>query len=152
MNTPVRVSTEPPDPLPSPAQMLEEFKIRLATYEALVAEAHGPESGDMVRRLGRQLASLNVALKRQNEQLARQRAELSRAQLDLSAAEARIAAGAERRKDAIICLNALLTCEDDNLTDEAWEKRMDTVVKHARRIVSAERAAILRERDSKQQS
>lgn len=57
--------------------------------------------------------------------------------------ESRVAAGSERRKDAMITLVALLRCEDDPMTDSEWQARMDTVVKHARRIVSAERAAIL---------
>lgn len=71
-------------------------------------------------------------------------AKLSAAQETISAMEERLAAGASRREAAIHALNALLTCEDDDtLSDDAYEQRMDAVVRTARTIVSAERAVRL---------
>lgn len=101
-------------------------------------ERHGPEL-DAARKTIHQL----------NAEVSDMKAAASRDMTERQMLESRLAAGAERRKDAILCLNALLTCEDDKLSDEAYDKRMDTVIKHARRIVTAERAAILKERGGK---
>lgn len=58
--------------------------------------------------------------------------------------EGRIAAGAERRREMVVTLHALVTCENDGrLSDEAYDARMDAVVRKARTLVSLERAAIL---------
>lgn len=76
--------------------------------------------------------------------------ETERLRLELQAAEARVTAGAARRREAIVTLNALLTCEDETLSDEAYDARLDAVFRRARMLVSAEKAAIVTERKAAQ--
>jgi hypothetical protein len=169
MTTPVRVSTEPPIVPDTPrerelrkqvndlhakmAELRDAHKARVAALEARLQAQKDHIRSFETSAMERQMAA-SATVKGAESRAAGYRAQMERTQreaeqnrLERQAMESRLAAGAERRKDAIICLNALLTCEDDDLTDKAWEKRMDTVVKHARRIVSAERAAILKERE-----
>ena len=93
-------------------------------------ERHGPE-----------LDEARGALARQRVQVAKLEEARKHDELERKVLESRVAAGAERRKDAMITLVALLRCEDDHMDDAEWERRMDTVIRHARRIVTAERTA-----------
>lgn len=56
--------------------------------------------------------------------------------------ESRLSAGAERRRGALLCLNGLLACEDEDMPEEEWERRMDRVVRDARTILSLEKTAV----------
>lgn len=71
-------------------------------------------------------------------------ADLAAAKAEHNRFEERIKAGQDRRREMVITLNALLTCEDDaGLSESAYEARMDAVVRRARLLVSAEKAAML---------
>lgn len=160
-----RVSTEPPLVPDTPrerelrkqvndlhAKVAEEKQRRLDSVKALEARLQAQKDHirtfetASVERQQQAAASVRGAESRAagyRATMERLQKEVERMRLDAKAMEARLAAGAERRKDAIICLNALLTCEDDDLSDSAYDARMDRVVQYARRIVSAERKAIL---------
>lgn len=107
---------------------------------------------DEAARYERNLATLQVHADAIQKASGKRRRELEESEQKLIAALherpiliARIEAGVERRRAMVHVLNALLTCEDDpSLTDEQHDERMDEIVKRARTLVAAERAAVLR--------
>jgi len=58
--------------------------------------------------------------------------------------ESRVAAGMERRREALICLNMLVSTETngDDLSDAEYYARLDATVRKARTVLSLEKEAI----------
>ena len=113
----------------------EALKTRQAELLDLAVQHHPPEE----QALARAKYLLELSQHRANRLWER----CSALEDANKAAEARVAAGAERRREMTHILFALLTCEDDDLPDCVYERRMDNIIRRARTLVSAEKAAAL---------
>jgi len=131
-------------------QKLASLRNLKAEIEALRQKRHAEAMSEAAPTLGHFPTPVQRpapdALAEMSQSLRAATQENERLRLELQAAEARVTAGAARRREAIVILNALLTCEDETLSDEAYEARLDAVFRRARVLVSAEKAAIVAER------
>lgn len=93
----------------------------------------GPQTPESMA--GRQLGLANLEKQRLQQQIRDLTEQVARL-------ESRLSAGAERRRGALLCLNGLLACEDEDMDEAEWERRMDRVVRDARTILSLEKAAV----------
>ncbi len=148
--TKVRINPEPPHAPDSPREraLREQVNALLAQVDRLKERLRAPTS----RKGAAAIAEAYTRASQAEAASGRHRRRMEEAERELSAAlreravlTARVDAGAERRREMIHVLNALLTCEDDTtLTDGQHDRRMDEVVKRARTLGAAERAAVMR--------
>lgn len=128
----------------SPDQVALKLKLEEVLREgaALKAERstllHGTPKSDPNLVAVQARRELDVC-RQQNNQL---RSTIAGLEEKVARLESRLSAGAERRRAALLCLNGLLACEDEDMDEVEWERRMDRVVRDARTILSLEKAAV----------